>query len=93
MEKKFDEKEFLASVKQLHTITPYLSGNPTAENFIELIRLNCGFDEVEMYSYFKTLLDKNCPELKDTIDIKGWKKVYNVFISQHDDKAGEIMKD
>lgn len=93
MENKFDEREFLASVKQLHTITPYLSGNPTAENFIELIRLNCGFDEVEMYSYFKPLLDKNCPELKDTIDIKGWKKVYNVFISQHDDKAGEIMKD
>lgn len=93
MEKKFDEKVFLASVKQLHSIAPYLSGNPTAENFIELIRLHCGFDEVEMYSYFKTLLDKNCPELKETcIDIKGWKKIYNVFISQHDDKAGEIMK-
>lgn len=93
MENKFDEREFLASVKQLHSITPYLCSNPVAEHFIDTVRLHCGFDEVEMYSYFKTLLDKNCPDLKATcIDVKGWKKIYNVFISQHDDKAGEIMK-
>lgn len=93
MEKKFDEKVFLASVKQLHSITPYLSSNPVAENFIDTIRLHCGFDEVEMYSYFKTLLDKNCPDLKSTcIDIKGWKKIYNVFISKHNDEAGKMMK-
>lgn len=93
MTKNFDEKVFLAAVKQLHSITPYLSSNPVAEDFIDTIRLHCGFDEMEMYSYFKTLLDKNCPDLKSTcIDIKGWKKIYNVFISKHNDEAGKMMK-
>ena len=95
MEKKFDEKVFLAEVKQLGRIVPYFSTEPTAKNFLQVVIMHCGFREEEVYEYIGGLIVKNRPDIKKNVfDLKGWKRFYNCIIKRYRDvpRLGELLE-
>ena len=94
MSNKFNEKEFLSTVRELNKITPYLSSNPVAEEFIETIRLHCGFSEDDMYVYFQNCIDRYCPELKaKTLDVEGWKQIYRACMKDVEGVPYQLLSD
>ena len=92
MEKKFNEKMFLKTVGHLNTITPYLSTNPTARQFIELVTLHCGFREEDVCIYLKGLIESHFPDfIEKNYDKKDWVNLYKGSSLLYGGKLGEIL--
>lgn len=92
MEKKFEEKIFIATIKQLKEILPYVNSNHTAETFLETALLQCGFDKDEMFSYYYAGFMTRRPDLiYRFLDIDGWKEIYRDCTKICDDDMSNII--
>lgn len=95
MEKKFNEREFLKTMKQLGEITSYFSSEPTAKRFLDdVIFPHCGCDEYEVYDYMNEKIIERIPAAKkDIFNLEGWKKFYIFIIKKYREcpKLGEFL--
>ena len=83
MKRKFNENQFLASVKRMNTIVPFRGGERNAKDFIAHTLRRCGYNTSDAFHYFKSFIDEYVPEVKNKrFDVAGWKKIYTHHIEK-----------
>ena len=83
MKRKFNENQFLASVKRMNTIVPFRGGERNAKDFIAHTLRRCGYNTSDAFHYFKSFIDEYVPEVKNKrFDVAGWKKIYTHYIEK-----------
>ena len=95
MKTRFNESEFLTSVKGVMTYLPNVVNDQTAKNHIRSAIVNVDMDKDDVFSYIINLLTTNRPELLDRqFDVIGWKKIFGYFINNTDfPKFGTSLKE
>ena len=95
MKTRFNESEFLTSVKGVMTYLPNVVNDQTAKNQIRSAIVNVDMDKDDVFSYIINLLTTNRPELLDRqFDVIGWKKIFGYFINNTDfPKFGTSLKE
>lgn len=95
MNTTFDETKFVVTITRLGAIIPEISARNDAEEFLQIVRVHCGFSIEDLCLYVKGVVESQHPDIYERFSVEDWRGIYDLCIADHNnlkDKKIAITK-